>query len=815
MWKSSLGLLVFLTCSPAFFAQTAPGTEDKNNSPEQQCGLNGCVPRDDAGIAREQTGTAALTRITGRDDVRSAGQRPEQRSQLPKELPPQQPSDFENYVQDATDRAVPVFGRNLFQDTPADFEADNLASPPADYVLGPGDQLRIRGYGSVDVDVKVTVDRNGQIFIPQVGSLVVAGMQMDQVETALANAVNAQFKSMRLSVTLAQLRTIQVFVLGHARRPGVYAISSLSTLVNALFVSGGPSASGSLRNIQVKRDGKILTHFDVYALLLNGDKSGDVHLRSGDIIFIPLVGPQIAVEGDVTTPGIFELNGPTTADQALQMAGGLTPIASTARASLDRVVDHERRTVEDFPLNGPQRLIAVQAGDVLLVFPISSKIGEAVTLRGNVGQPGRYAWHKGMRLSDLIPTRQFLVTRNYYNRQNALNPPYAPRAFAVAEQNEGTSTGAAAAISASQAAAASTSPDAVVAAQITHQQTTNLSTDADGRRREQERRSADPPTFQTQPDIASHETEINWNYASIERLGSSDLTTHIIPVALGEAIDHPDSADDKLLQPGDVVVIYSKRDLNLPTELRASFVRIDGEVTAPGIYRLENDDTLRDLIQRAGGLGPHAYPYGSVLTRESVRLSQELELRKLIAQESRAALSPINNPAFSATPGDNVGGQLALRRAYIDELSKVHASGRVVLQVSPVAHALTDLPAFRLQDGDHVFIPAIPNTVAVVGSVPSPGSLRYVPNTGVQKYLNSAGGPLREGDKKQEFVLRADGTVLRRERASRFDHLLLYPGDSVVVPARMKPGFNTYELLNFTQTLSAFALSAAAINAIK
>ena len=657
-------------------------------------------------------------------------------------LPPVPTTDFERYVQASTGRSLRTFGLDYFRNGSLnEFATSTSLAAPADFVVGPGDQIRVRTAGGVSIDVLATVDRNGLIFLPQIGTVQVAGLQMSTVQTAVHSAISRQFRNFDLTVTLGQLRSVQVFLLGEAKEPGVHTVPALSSLVNALFASGGPSPTGSLRDIQLKRNGSTIAHLDLYQLLLQGDKSGDVRLQPGDIIYIPVVGPQAAVDGDVNKPAIFELRGATTVEQLISLAGGLTPVAATDRASLDRIVDHDRREVQDFPLTGAQNLIPVQAGDVLRIFPISPRFDKAVTLRGNVGQPGRYAWREGMRVSDLIPSRQFLITRRYYNEQNALNPALPLRPFTTTPEPDATpATTRTTAISQSQAAASATAP--VLAAP------------------------------QAEPDLGNHATEIDWNYAVVERLDAKSLRTDLIPFALGEAIDDPASSENKVLQAGDVVTVYSSSDINLPVELRARFVRIDGEVVRPGVYRLEGNETLKDLVSRAGGIAPHGYLYAAQFTRESVRIAQDAKIQQYVAQAARDVLSPANQQVQV----DGRTSDLEVRRAYVSALSRIRATGRVTLQIPPGATANSDVPDLLLQDGDRFFVPPQPTTVDILGNVFNAGSLLYTNGATVHHYLKLAGDKTRTGDKSQEFLLRADGTVLSRETHSRFERLLIYPG---------------------------------------
>ena len=260
-------------------------------------------------------------------------------------------SDFERFAEDGTGHRLAVYGRRLFDEVPTTFAPVERVPVPADYVLGPGDELLIRAWGKIDLDSRVTVDRNGQVYLPRIGTLNVAGLRYDQLEGYLHAAISALFKDFELNVALGQLRSIQIFVLGSARQPGAYTVGSLSTLVNALFASGGPSATGSMRHIQLRRGNQVLAEFDMYDLVQKGDKSHDVPLLPGDVIYIPPIGAQIAISGHVNQPGIYELKGETTVAAALEGAGGLTSLAGAERVLLERIENHSTRRVEEFPLD--------------------------------------------------------------------------------------------------------------------------------------------------------------------------------------------------------------------------------------------------------------------------------------------------------------------------------------------------------------------------------------------------------------------------------------------------------------------------------
>ena len=675
-------------------------------------------------------------------------------------------SEFEIFAEDEAGRPMAVYGRQFFDQVPTTFAPLAGAPVPSDYVLGPGDQLQIRTWGKIDLDTRVTIDRNGQIFVPRIGSLRVAGLRFEQVEGFVRAAIAGLFKDFELNVAMGQLRSIQVFVLGSARQPGVYTLGSLSTLVDAVFACGGPSATGSMRRIELRRGNRLLTQIDLYDLLRRGDKSHDASLLPGDVIYFQPTGPRVAVMGSVNEPGIYEIGQASTVESTLEDAGGLTSLASVDRVLLERIDHHSARRVDEFQLDASGLKHSLGDGDTLRVFPVSPRFENAVTLRGNVAQTGRYRWHQGMRISDLIPARDFLLNRDYWNQQSHLTPERGGDPFAKAPE-PGTT---------------------------------------------------DLPRMVNAP---RNSDEINWNYAAVERLNESDLKTDLLAFNLGNAIDHPDSHDNLELKPGDVVTISSQKDIPMPVESRATFVRIEGEVNAPGLYRVQPGETLRALVERAGGLMPKAYLYASTLTRLSARLAQESEVRQSAEQMSQELAA-----RYAAAPAQGTGtnadlqAQFASQKELIASLAAIHPTGRVVLGVKPDAHGVEDIPEFPLEDGDSFFIPFRTNTVQVFGAVYNASSFRYAPGKRVGGYENDAGGPTRQADARRMFIIRADGTFVSRQSHGQFwrtdfEKLTLLPGDSVIVPPRINaPGGFLQQLPMITALLSQTALTAAVISTL-
>jgi protein involved in polysaccharide export with SLBB domain len=718
-------------------------------------------------------------------------------------------TEFEKFVQASVGQELRLFGHEFFAEVPTTFAPVDRIPVRGDYIIGPGDELLIRAWGKIDLDARVVVDRNGQIYIPRVGAINVSGIRYQQLNPFIHAAVARFFRDFDLNVSIGQLRSIQVFVLGYARRPGTYTVSSLSTLVNALFASGGPASDGSMRHVQLKRNNKLVTDLDVYDLILKGDKSGDAPLESGDVIYIPPVGPLVAIAGSIKRPAVYELREGATLGDALAGAGGLSSVAAAKRASLERIDARSQRVFDEFALDSAGLRRDLQDGDVVRVFPVSPRIVNAVTLRGNVSQPGRYLWHEGMRVSDLIPSRDVLITRQYWNAQNAIVPAGRGNDFATRrrENRIGLSEAATGGNSAGMAGQASNLDGQGVAGQ-------NATASDD--------RGEAPEQQDLRTEVKHGGSEINWEYAVIERLNKNDLTTELIPFNLGNAVDQHGSQDNQRLSPGDVVTIFSQEDVPVATENRSKFVQVSGEVKAPGVYRVDPGETLRDVVARAGGLAAHAYLYGSELLRESAKQEQRRRLAQMVERMQRELTeASAGTAALSPDERGDEQARLQEQRAFIERLARVQPQGRVVLQLKPTDVRVSDIPAMPLEDGDIFAIPARGDTVQVLGSVYNENTFRFRPGQQVAAYLNNAGGPTRGADKSHMFVIHADGSVFSRQqensllRGSHFDAMRLMPGDAIVVPQRFKTRSSLTAFRDWTQIFAQLALGAAAVNVIK
>ena len=293
------------------------------------------------------------------------------------------------------------FGYSLFSGEPTTFMPSEKAAIPDSYLIGPGDQLNISLYGKKSDSFKVTVDRDGKIIIPDLTPVQVAGLTFFEVKALIDAKVEQEVIGVKAFVSLGQLRSMRILVLGEAYKPGSYSVSPLTTVSHALFVSGGVSDIASLRNIQVKRAGKLISNFDLYDLLIKGDSSKDIVLKPGDVVFVPSVGAQVRVDGLVKRPAIFELKQGESAKQLLNMAGGFKPNAYIKNAIVERF-NADRKEILSVDFSANEINYIPQDGDMVRFDGVSEQYQNSISLIGAVVRPGHYQWREGKNISDII-----------------------------------------------------------------------------------------------------------------------------------------------------------------------------------------------------------------------------------------------------------------------------------------------------------------------------------------------------------------------------------------------------------------------------
>lgn len=746
------------------------------------------------GLPAETSGTPSIRQWSGED----ASGRPLQQQrnggvQQPVGAQALLPNDFQKFVLESTGQALPLYGATFFAQAAASFLP--LANTPVspDYTLGPGDEVLIRGWGAVDVDVKAVVDRNGLIHIPRIGAVSLGGVKSGHAEGVIRTAIGRYYRDFQLSVTLGQLRGMTIYVVGQARRPGAYTLSSTSTLISALFASGGPGANGSLRRVQVRRADRVVSELDLYAFLARGDKSADIKLQDGDTILIPAARGYVALTGKVNAPAVYELSGTgDTVDSILSVAGGLPVVADPKRAYLERIDPTRKpaRTVESFALDSVGLKRTLKSGDLLTVQSLTAEFANAITLRGNVDQAARVPWRAGMKIRDLIPSKAFLMSGASVRRQNEVLLSDEDKRRANANFTQGD--------------------EPLV--------------EADNKSRTREVRDNADTLAQR---IGNLVDEVNLDYAVIERVDSNAVSVNLLPFNLGKALEDAASPDNLSLMPGDVVTVFSVNDVRVPQAKRQVFVRVEGEVQRPGIYQMKPGDNLQQLVALAGGLTPDAYLFGSAFFREEVRKTQMDNLEQLVRRLEAQTQTKLSASAASVSGVDGAGvaqariqAEAQAQKQALDRLRALKPTGRIMLGLPGDQATTSTLPTLRLENQDRLVVPAKPDFVHVLGSVNTESSLIWQPGKSVQHYLDLAG--LTSGaDKDELFIVRADGSVLSGTDSwvNRITGTTVLAGDLIVLPEKTdhESGWSVFtrNAKDITQIIYQFSLGAAAIKTLR
>jgi protein involved in polysaccharide export with SLBB domain len=739
--------------------------------------------------------TVTSIRSDDRDERGQRGGNPFQAPKAGVELKPLPPNEFQRFILESTGKVLPLFGYDFFSEggSAGEFSAQSKVPVAADYRLGPGDELQIKGWGSIDIDVRTVIDRNGIINLPKVGAINLAGVRSSQAEAAIQAAVGRYYRDFELSVTQGQLRGITVYVVGQARKPGAYQMSGASTLVSALFASGGPNQTGSLRRVQVKRGERVVTTLDLYDFLAKGDKSADVRLQDGDTIVIPAARSYVALTGKVGTPAVYELaSEQESIGSLLAVAGGLPVLADPKRAYLERMDPARKpaRSVEAFALDAQGLKKGLKGGDVLNVMPLSIEFGNAITLRGNVDQPVRTPWRQGMKVSDLIPSRAFLMSRASVQRQNGV--------LLSDEERQQAEEGF---------------------------KQLDARTEGRGKSIKEVRETADTLAQR----IGRLVDEVNFEYAVIERIDADKITVQLLPFNLGKALDDPKGSENLSLQAGDVVTVFSVNDVRVPQAKRQVFVRVEGEVLRPGIYQMAPGDGLQALLEKAGGLTSDAYLFGAEFYREEVKRAQTANLDQLVRRLESQVQSRLSSAAASVSATSSESASVAqvriqaeaqAQKQALDRLRNLKPTGRVMLGMSSDKATPEGLPTLRLESQDRLVVPARPDFVYVLGSVNTENSLLWKKGQKVDHYLAQSG--LTSGaDLDEMFILRADGSVASRTGAwfGSVKGMEVQPGDVIVLPEKTdhESGWSTFtrNAKDITQIIYQFSLGAAAIKTLR
>lgn len=722
-------------------------------------------------------------------------------------------SSWERFLQDPKVRGVAndfsQFGYQLFTGSSGTLAPATDIPVPPEYVLGPGDELQMQLYGTRSDTLSLVVDRNGVIEIPNVGSLAVAGLSFVQAKALIAEQLHKKSIGVTASITMGKLRSIRVFVLGDANHPGSYLVSGLSTISYALLTAGGVSKTGSMRHIQLKRNGKTVDELDLYDFLLKGNSRADERLMPGDVIFIPPIGPVIGVAGQATRPAIYELRDEKNVQEVMQMAGGALADADVAHMQIDRLNKDGDRNILDL---GMQDTVAVQNGDILIMYAIPGMRADTVSLLGHVKRPGKYGWQKDMKLSSLIGSTDDLLpgafldyaliertdplTRDVSTVRVSLDKLLVQKdqqADILLKPDDNVYVFAKSAIDPLNVVAIS--GQVVNPGQYPYTDSMRL-TDL--------LFAAGGPNEESYLKVA----ELT-RYDVID--GKRRQGTHF-EVNLADAIAGDPKANI-LLKPHDELFIRTISNWRARAQ-----VDLEGEIRYPGKYSVEAGERLSSVLQRAGGYTDEAYPDAAIFTRESVRQDQQKQIADL-AQRADAEISRMENS--SATLKDPELQQRALSKIesakhIADQLRSVQATGRIVIELSDIKKLKGTPFDMALRDGDKLIMPKRPDQIMVLGEVYNQTALVYRDGMKRDDYLAMAGGPDRSADTDHVYVVRANGMVDAGKKGwfGNDTSATIGPGDTIVVPQDVAQ-FNLLDsTLDWSRVVMQIGVSLAAMKTV-
>jgi protein involved in polysaccharide export with SLBB domain len=749
---------------------------------------------------------------------------------LPKVLRRPAPYDLQSmrdlYTQIPTETTrLSRFGSDVFMNRYTSAAATGISSRGTpldvplgpDYIVGVGDTLTINLWGGVTQSITRIVDRDGRIFLPEAGSIQLAGLTLGKAESLIGSQLKQQFRNAQVAVTVSRLRSVRVYLVGDVQRPGGYDISALATPLSALYVAGGPTPVGSLRTLLHYRGKHLVEKVDLYDFLLHGMRNGSAPFESGDTLLVPAAGRQVAISGAVKRPAIYELTaGETTLASVFEDAGGFTAAASLSHIRIERIdaglQQRVTMTLQDHGAQSPQAdrdaidHFQIEDGDRIRVEPILPYSRRAIYLAGHVVRPGRLPYSDGMHLSDVLrsyrdmlpePARRGEIIRLVAPDLHAetinfnvpdvligsanfdLHPFDTIRIFGRYEVD---------------------APKVTIRGEVLRPGTYSMSTGmtaaglvrmAGGFKRDALLKSA---------DLTSYEVS-----------DGNRLVEDLATVSIGAAVSGSDPHADVPLKPGDILAIHQITSWNDMGES----VTIKGQVGFPGSYGFKDGERLSSVLRRAGGLLTTAYPRGAVLTRVQVRYLEQKSREELIRQIETNSAAARLSPAIG---GSNASAGLQLIKAQQDQviadLKNHPPTGRMVIHISADIDSWANTSAdIELRRGDVLAIPKRPGFVLVSGQVYNATALTFFPDKTAAWYLSRAGGTNATANRKEIFIIHANGTVVGRRSGSWFEGDVLStkldPGDVVVVPQKII-GASVFwrNLLSTGQLVGSVALTA-------
>ncbi|WP_263417609.1 SLBB domain-containing protein [Terriglobus albidus] len=708
-------------------------------------------------------------------------------------------------------RSLKRFGSEVFlrrnsqnaQTTP-DIAADVPLGP--EYVLGVGDNLTIALWGSVSQNLQRTIDREGKIVLPEAGAIEVAGISLEKAKLMVADRLRTQFRDIQVELSVARPRNIRIYVVGDVQRPGAYELTSVSSPLSALYAAGGPTAVGSLRILRHYRGTRLLDEIDLYDFMLHGVRS-EIRLQSGDTLLVPPSGPQVWIDGAIKRPAIYELKGNTAVSTLVEDAGGPAPSAETSQIRIERITpDHQRETVAYDLRTTQEKPFYLRDGDRLFVGSVLPYSSRVIYTEGHLVRPGRTAYRDGMRITDVLHSYQDLLPepadRGEIVRLQAPDLRPSTIEFSVSEALAGNIDLMLQPFDTIRVFGRyeADAPRVTIAGEVLRpgiyplsegMTAADLVRTAGGFKRDALLEAADLTSYQI----------VNGNRVVSQRSS----------IPIGAAVTTRKGSSDVVLRPGDVLTIHQIAGWN---DIAAS-ITVEGEVSYPGSYGIQQGERLSSILKRAGGFRETAYPAGAVLIREEVRVLEEKTRQELIRQIETSSSAARLAPAVSANDQSSTLQIIqAQQEQVLSRLKNQPAVGRLVIHISnDIASWEGTAVDIEVRAGDVLRIPKRPGFVLVNGQVYNATAITFAEGKAAGWYLRRAGGVTEVANEKQIFIIRANGSVVGRDSGFLPRSVLstkLNPGDVVVVPQKIL-GASLFwrNLLTTAQLASSIAITAA------
>jgi len=743
-------------------------------------------------------------------------------NQKPATLPSESDEDsdlslIEKFLPEEEAVELQQFGYDLFDGVPTTFAPATDVPVTNDYLIGPGDTINVQLFGKESNSYSLVISRDGTVQFPELGPISLAGLTYTEMKDLLNERVSKQMIGVQASITMGELRSIRVFILGDANRPGSYTVSSLTTITNALFVSGGVSKIGSLRNIQLKRRGEVITTLDLYDLLLKGDTRGDARLMPGDVIFIPPIGKTVAVTGEVKRPAIYELKTETKIEQLLTLAGGYVATAYPQIARIERINNAGARTVVDIDLSSQSgKQTKLMNGDLLEIHSVLDNIEDTVMLEGHVYRPGGFSFKSGMRISDLITDINLLqpipdldysiIVREKKGTREIEVLQFSLRSIIENKQDKDNLI--------------LTSRDRIIIFSAIEERlelieplVTQLKAQEKNGKAASVVEIAGAVKFPGEyPMTLNMDVEELINAggglkdsaytesAEITRKDYSNSSKASIKHITVTALDSEKTGQIHSLEAGDALTVQT-----IPNYQEKLVITLRGEVKFPGIYEFYRGETLTDIIKRAGGFTELAHVEAAFFSREELRKREAKQLDELNDRlQSDIAAAQLED-ANSQKKAD-----VATMEILQSALEDSEATGRLVVDLTSIWSG--DIDDIQLRNGDALIVPTYRQEITIIGEVQNPTSHLFGLNLDHKDYIDLSGGTTEKADESRIYVIKADGSVFLPEKRGWFkDDVLMEPGDTVVVPLDTDRLDNLTLWSTVSQIVYQMALGAAAI----